>query len=42
MIHAIAVPGASTAWTRIDAWNDADEQAVVAFIDAYYGIDHHT
>ena len=32
---------ALTAWGRIDAFNDADEQRIVRFIEAYRGIDHH-
>jgi hypothetical protein len=36
----LAVPGPAPAWTRIDTSNDVDEKAVVAFIDAYRGIDH--
>jgi hypothetical protein len=28
--------------TGIDTVHDVDERAVVAFIDAYCGIDHHT
>jgi hypothetical protein len=41
-MRAIAVPGAPTAWTRIDTLNDVDEKAVVVFLHAYRGIDHHT
>jgi hypothetical protein len=32
---------AVTAWTRIQTLNDVDLKAIVAFIDAYRGIDHH-
>ena len=32
---------ALTAWTRIQTLNDVDQKAIVAFIDAYRGIDHH-
>lgn len=37
MDHRIAL----TAWTRIDKFNDFDENRVVRFIEAYKGIDHH-
>jgi hypothetical protein len=32
---------ALTAWTRIDAFEEFDEQRIVRFIEAYRGIDHH-
>lgn len=32
---------AVTAWERIDKFDAFDEQRIVAFIDAYAGIDHH-
>jgi hypothetical protein len=32
---------ALTAWGRIDKLDDFDEERIVAFIDAYAGIDHH-
>lgn len=32
---------ALTAWGRIDAFPDVDEQRIVRFIEAYRGIDHH-
>lgn len=32
---------ALTAWTRIDKFNDFDENRVLRFIEAYKGIDHH-
>jgi hypothetical protein len=32
---------ALTAWTRIDKFNEFDEQRIVRFIEAYKGIDHH-
>lgn len=32
---------ALTAWGRIDRLNDFDENRIVAFIEAYRGIDHH-
>jgi hypothetical protein len=32
---------AVTAWTRIQTLNDVDQKAIVGFIDAYRGIDHH-
>lgn len=37
MSHRIAL----TAWTRIDKFNDFDEQRIVRFIEAYMGLDHH-
>ena len=30
-----------TAWTRIDTFDEFDEQRIVRFIDAYRGVDHH-
>jgi hypothetical protein len=35
--HRIAL----TAWTRIDVFDDFDEERIRAFIEAYEGIDHH-
>ena len=32
---------ALTAWTRIDKFDELDEERVRAFIEAYEGIDHH-
>jgi len=32
---------ALTAWTRIDKFNDFDENRIVRFIEAYIHIDHH-
>lgn len=32
---------ALTAWTRIDKFNDFDEERIQKFIKAYRGIDHH-
>ncbi len=32
---------ASTAWGRIDRLDDFNEERIVAFIDAYRGLDHH-
>lgn len=32
---------ALTAWTRLDALEELDEQRIVRFIEAYRGIDHH-
>ncbi|MBI2861430.1 MAG: DUF3105 domain-containing protein [Chloroflexi bacterium] len=32
---------AMTAWTRIDTFDEFDEQRITRFIDAYRGIDHH-
>ncbi|MFQ5657134.1 MAG: DUF255 domain-containing protein [Candidatus Methylomirabilales bacterium] len=37
MDHKIAL----TAWTRIDKFNEFDEERIVRFIAAYIGIDHH-
>jgi hypothetical protein len=37
MGHKIAL----TAWTRIEKFDELDEQRIVRFIDAYHGIDHH-
>jgi hypothetical protein len=37
MSHKIAL----TAWSRIDKFNEFDEQRIARFIDAYHGIDHH-
>jgi len=37
MSHKIAL----TAWSRIDKFNEFDEQRIVRFIDAHIGIDHH-
>ncbi len=37
MSHQIAL----TAWTRIDEFNEFDEERIVRFIDAYIDIDHH-
>lgn len=46
--HAILAPYpgmsyqiALTAWTRIDEFNEFDEERIVRFIDAYIDIDHH-
>lgn len=35
--HRIAL----TAWTRIDVFDDFDEERITKFIDAYEGLDHH-
>lgn len=32
---------AFTAWTRLQRFDEIDEEAMVKFIDAYEGIDHH-
>lgn len=32
---------ALTAWTRIDKFNDFDEERIQKFIKAFKGIDHH-
>lgn len=32
---------ALSAWTRLDTFDDYDEQRIVRFIQAYRGIDHH-
>jgi hypothetical protein len=32
---------ALTAWGRIDTFDELDSERVVAFIDAYAGVDHH-
>jgi len=32
---------APTAWTRLETLNTVDEKAIVGFIEAYRGIDHH-
>ena len=32
---------ALTAWTRLDTFDEFDENRIVRFIDAYRGIDHH-
>jgi hypothetical protein len=32
---------ASTAWGRIDRLDEYDEERIVAFIDAYRGLDRH-
>lgn len=32
---------ALTAWTRLDTFDEFDEERIRAFIDAYMGIDHH-
>jgi hypothetical protein len=37
MSHKIAL----TAWSRIDKFNELDEERIVRFIDAYIDIDHH-
>ena len=37
MSHKIAL----TAWTRIDKFNEFDEERIVRFIDAYIDVDHH-
>ncbi|MCH7912113.1 MAG: DUF3105 domain-containing protein [Deltaproteobacteria bacterium] len=37
MSHKIAI----TAWSRIDKFNEFDEERIVRFIDAYIDIDHH-
>ncbi len=35
--HRIAL----TAWTRLDTFDDFEEERIRAFIDAYEGLDHH-
>lgn len=35
--HRIAL----TAWTKIDVFDDFDEERITKFIDAYEGLDHH-
>jgi len=37
MDHRIAL----TAWTKIDKFNEFDEERIIRFIEAYIGIDHH-
>jgi hypothetical protein len=32
---------ALTAWGRIDAFDEFDEERIVSFIEAYAGLDHH-
>ena len=32
---------ALTAWTRLDTFDDFDEERIRTFIDAYMGLDHH-